>query len=171
MTSSKKEAVACQEVIFSKKSNPNTGLCSITGQGVYIPVGTGIQLGGHCFPERISTPLEMAIYRISQELVSNIVKHPGAGRGRIEVYQNKDYVYTEAQDNGKGTPTEQSTDTPGQERVKGIGLESIHDRVTLLEGSIVIETTPGEGTLPSDCRLLPTATRTLLIRQLAYLLN
>ncbi len=33
------------------------------------------------------------------------------------------------------------------ERVKGIGLKSIHDRVTLLEGTTVIETTPVEGTL------------------------
>jgi signal transduction histidine kinase len=109
--------------------------------------GTGIQLDCYCFEQRLSPALEMAIYRISQELVNNIIKHSGASRGRIEVYQDKDYVYIEAQDNGKGIPTEQGKDTLHQERAKGIGLKSIHERVALLEGTIVIETTPGTGTL------------------------
>lgn len=106
---------------------------------------TGIQLRCHCFQERISPPLEMAIYRISQELVNNLVKHASASRGQLEVYRDKDYVYIEAQDNGKGLASDKLKDHA--QSGKGMGLKAIQNQVALLEGSLEIEATPGKGTL------------------------
>ncbi len=109
--------------------------------------GTSIQLQCHCFEERLAAPLEMAIYRISQELVTNLVKHSGASNASLEVYRDKDYVYIEVQDNGKGMPTSKGMTTDkGKETVQrmdknsrgaGIGLKTIQDRVTLLEGTLI----------------------------------
>jgi signal transduction histidine kinase len=105
---------------------------------------TGIALDCHCFPERLSPHLEMAIYRISQELVNNLVKHSGASRGRLEVYRDKDYVYIEAQDNGKGMKT---SINDGDRKSKGIGLQTIQDRLKLLQGTLEIESSSQKGTL------------------------
>jgi PAS domain S-box-containing protein len=100
---------------------------------------TSIQLSCHGLEERLDRHLENAVYRISQELVNNMVKHAGAARGRIEVLREGDRVVIEAQDDGKGIdPAE-----PG----KGIGLRAIRDRVTLLQGTLEIDSAPGAGTM------------------------
>ncbi len=85
--------------------------------------GTGIQLQCHCLPERLAAPLEMTMYRISQELVTNIIRHSGATRGRLEVYRDKDYVYIESQDNGIGITTAKDKNRTRQDSGKGIGLK------------------------------------------------
>jgi signal transduction histidine kinase len=105
---------------------------------------TGIKLNCHCFSERLSAPLEIALYRIAQELVNNIVKHSGATRAVLEVSKDGEFVYLDAQDNGKGI----DRDTLAGDRVgKGIGLRTIQDRVDLLGGRLAMESAPGKGTL------------------------
>ena len=99
----------------------------------------GIQLSCHGLEERLDRHLENAVYRIAQELVNNMVKHAQATRGRIEVLREGDRVVIEAQDNGKGIEPAQ----PG----KGIGLRTIRDRVTLLRGTLEIDSAPGAGTM------------------------
>jgi signal transduction histidine kinase len=107
---------------------------------------TGIKLECHCFPERLPAPLEMALYRISQELVNNIFKHSGATRAVLEVSKDRNFIYLEAQDNGKGIDTGCLKDpAPG----KGIGMRTMQDRVDLLGGRLEIDATPGKGTLVS----------------------
>jgi signal transduction histidine kinase len=101
--------------------------------------GKGIALSCHGIEERLPDHLEMAVYRIAQELVNNIVKHAGATRARIEVSKDRDTVWIEAQDNGKGME--------GTHFEKGIGLKTIADRVKLLDGKIEVESAPGKGTL------------------------
>ncbi len=98
----------------------------------------GIQLSCHGLEERLDRHLENAVYRIAQELVNNMVKHAQATRGRIEVLRGGDRVVIEAQDNGRGIDPAQ----PG----KGIGLRTIRDRVTLLRGTLEIDSAPGAGT-------------------------
>jgi signal transduction histidine kinase len=99
----------------------------------------GIQLSCHGLEERLDRHLENAVYRIAQELVNNMVRHAGATRGRIEVLREGNRVVIEAQDNGKGIDPAQ----PG----KGIGLRTIRDRVTLLQGTLEIDSAPGAGTM------------------------
>jgi signal transduction histidine kinase len=55
------------------------------------------------------------------------------------VSKDKDTVWIEAQDNGKGMD--------GTHFEKGIGLKTIADRVKLLDGKIEVESAPGKGTL------------------------
>jgi PAS domain S-box-containing protein len=113
---------------------------------------TGIKFDCHCLPERLSPLLEMAIYRISQELVNNIVKHSGATRATLEVNKDQKFVYLDARDNGKGMDQNilnlKNSDRPWTS--KGIGLRTIWDRVRLLNGTLEMDSTP-EGTLISIC--------------------
>ncbi len=106
--------------------------------------GTGLTLDCHCFEDRLPQPLETAIYRMCQELVNNIVKHAGATRALLEVSKDKDAVYIEARDNGRGLdPGRLEGNQPGQ----GIGMRTLRDRVALLGGTLEIDTAPGKGTL------------------------
>ena len=114
---------------------------------------TGIALDCHCFPERLSPSMETAVYRIGQELISNIVKHSGATRANLEVSKDKDFVYLDVQDNGKGMPPDKALgrDSLVQQPGRGIGLRTIQDRVSLLGGTLQIESTPGKGTSIAIC--------------------
>ncbi len=108
----------------------------------------GIQLHCHCFAQRIPVPLETALYRISQELLNNIVKHSGASKASLDLNKDHDFIYLEAQDNGKGMQMNQEIDrAAGSRSGQGIGLRTIQDRVALLGGSLEIDAAPGKGTL------------------------
>ncbi len=113
--------------------------------------GSGIAFSCHGLEERLADYLEMAIYRISQELVNNIVKHSKATRARIEVTRDEKFIYIEAQDNGRGI----SADRRGDTQQKGIGLKTIEDRVKLLRGTLEIESGTGKGTLITIVLPLP----------------
>ncbi|CAA9303545.1 MAG: Chemotaxis protein methyltransferase CheR [uncultured Cytophagales bacterium] len=108
--------------------------------------GTGIELSCHYFAERLAAPLETAIYRISQELLNNIVRHSGATKASLEVNKDQQFVYLDAQDNGKGLDLNRLQEPDAR---TGIGLRTIQDRVKLLNGEIDLESRPGKGTLVS----------------------
>jgi PAS domain S-box-containing protein len=101
---------------------------------------TGIHLTCHGFEQPIDKRLELAIYRISQELINNIARHSGASKARLEMFMEGRQLVLEAQDNGKGFEE-------GALQKKGIGLKTILDRVKLLGGTMDIESTPNKGTL------------------------
>ncbi|RYU79117.1 PAS domain-containing sensor histidine kinase, partial [Hymenobacter persicinus] len=84
-------------------------------------------------------PLELAIYRIAQELAQNVVKHARASEASLAVETVPGFVLLRVEDNGVGFA---STPAPGA----GIGLRTIRDRVALLGGTIDVGSTPAFGT-------------------------
>jgi len=90
--------------------------------------------------ERLPVALEIKIYRIIQELVSNILKHAKATKINIQLNQFKDVINFIVQDNGIGF------DPKKAEEKNGMGLKSIKSRVYNLHGSIIIDTGKGSGT-------------------------
>jgi PAS domain S-box-containing protein len=86
--------------------------------------------------------LQLAVYRIAQELANNIVKHAAATRASIRIRQKGRYLTLQAEDNGIGFAPK-----PGQP--PGIGLKAIRDRVKLLNGTMEIESRVQQGTLIS----------------------
>jgi signal transduction histidine kinase len=86
--------------------------------------------------------LQLAIYRIAQELANNIVKHAGATQASIVLREEVDFIILQGEDNGKGFD-------PGEVKSNGLGLKSIRDRVKLLNGSMELDSSPGKGTLIS----------------------
>ncbi|MCC9166284.1 PAS domain-containing protein [Pontibacter harenae] len=91
--------------------------------------------------ERLEPHIEIAIFRIAQELVNNIVKHAKASAASLQLSQQNEQITLQVRDNGKGFNYEDG-------KTKGLGLRSIKDRVKLLNGSFSI-TKPktGKGTL------------------------
>lgn len=89
-----------------------------------------------------------ALYRISQEALSNAVKHAEAGRIVISLRRVGDSVVLGCADDGKGfDPTEQLAARSGDgEGDQHFGLSSIAERCAMIEGSLRVESVPGRGT-------------------------
>ncbi|MGI4832150.1 MAG: CheR family methyltransferase [Janthinobacterium lividum] len=84
--------------------------------------------------------LEVAVYRICQELLTNVTKHAEATSVDILLAQEDDELTLKVRDNGKGISAELSQSV-------GIGLRTIKDRVNLLNGTFALHTpTTGLGT-------------------------
>lgn len=88
--------------------------------------------------------LEVALYRIIQETVSNIIKHAKATKLNIMLKNNKNIVRLLVVDNGVGfnfhDKVKQST------KNRSMGLVNITDRVELFEGTYNFNSSPGRGT-------------------------
>ncbi len=101
------------------------------------------QLRMHCrvtaLPIGLHLNLQLALYRMAQELANNIVKHADATEAWMHVRAFKSSLILEVTDNGRGFAQEQI-------KSKGIGLRTLQDRVDLLSGTLHIDSTPEHGT-------------------------
>ncbi|MGI4739801.1 MAG: CheR family methyltransferase [Janthinobacterium lividum] len=89
---------------------------------------------------RLESHLEVAIYRICQELLTNVTKHANATNAAILLVQEDGEVTLKVRDNGKGISPKSSKET-------GIGLRTIQDRIKLLNGTFTLHTPDtGRGT-------------------------
>jgi two-component system, NarL family, sensor histidine kinase DegS len=90
--------------------------------------------------KRLSTNLEVALFRLIQESVQNALKHSGASEIQVKLEIKKTHVLAVVKDNGKGFDvTVQKEGT--------FGLMGMKERVELLEGEITIDSKTGSGTI------------------------
>lgn len=89
--------------------------------------------------ERIDERIEMMLYRIIQEITSNILKHASATKVNIELIQHEAELILLIEDNGIGF------DSNNPEN-QGIGLKNIATRVEYLNGSVIFDSAPNRGT-------------------------
>ena len=87
---------------------------------------------------RLAAPLEVAIFRITQEALSNIRQHSGAKRALIELVQHGEWVRLSIRDWGCGFD-------PGRVHEERFGLQGIRQRARLLGTVASIESAPGKG--------------------------
>lgn len=83
---------------------------------------------------------ELQLYRIVQELMSNILKHSGAKEANIHLNETEDNVNLIVEDDGIGFDSENL----GKE--SGIGLSNLKARVAKLDGTFHIDSGKGAGT-------------------------
>lgn len=88
----------------------------------------------------LSVSMQLNIYRMIQELLSNAIKHGEATQIVLQCSQNEKNFLITVEDNGRGF------DTGQLQNVKGIGLHNLKSRVDFLKGRIEIISSPGEGT-------------------------
>ncbi len=86
---------------------------------------------------KIDKNIKIALYRIVQEQLNNIVKHSGAANVMINIFIEAYHVCVEITDDGKGFMVE--------EVKKGLGLKNIRSRAELLNGTAEIFSQPGKG--------------------------
>ena len=81
----------------------------------------------------------LAIYRIVQEQLNNIIKHAAATEVMIRLSQDECITELLIQDNGKGFDVKANR--------KGIGLNNMLSRATVFGGELMIDSCEGKGTL------------------------
>lgn len=87
--------------------------------------------------------LQIHIFRIIQEGLTNIVKHSGASQARIQVKIMDKLLSVLIQDDGKGFEYKPLHFKPES---GGFGLNSIYERVKILKGTCRIYSAPAQGT-------------------------
>lgn len=100
--------------------------------------GIQVEFSIHGMGERLSQEIETGIYRIAQELFSNVIKHSGASIVIIELSRINNEILLTVKDDGIGIK---------QSDNRGIGITNISSRVNALNGSFAIEALPGKGTI------------------------
>lgn len=114
-------------------------------------IGIEVDLVDTRLPEHI----ELALYRIAQECLQNVVKHADATMARLSFAVDGDTARLEIVDDGVGFDTfEQPV---GSEAAGGYGLLSMAERAELVGGRLHIRSRPGSGTSVTATVPLPTA--------------
>ncbi|MFT3934589.1 MAG: PAS domain-containing protein [Chitinophagaceae bacterium] len=80
---------------------------------------------------------KLPVYRIAQEQCSNIVKYAKASNVTIQLYTIENVLKMIISDDGEGAAL--------TEKITGIGLRNIRGRLSILNGSSSITTSPGKG--------------------------
>jgi len=101
-------------------------------KGVRIEVETDRNLRG-----RFDGAVEIAVYRVAQEAITNAIRHGLAERIRVGLAPRGDDVELRVSDEGSGFDPE-SADL-------GFGIVGMRERAELAGGSIAIESAPGRG--------------------------
>lgn len=87
--------------------------------------------------ERLPTAVELALYRIAGEAVTNVVRHAEARHCRVSVRRTGDEIALEVVDDGVGL---------GGRRESGVGLRSMRERAHALGGCFDVAAEPHAGT-------------------------
>ena len=91
-------------------------------------------------PERLSDEIKVCIYRLVQEALNNAVTHSGAKHAKVIVKQSGEAIRVEVADDGRGFAAD---------RVRGMGILGMEERVKRMGGELVIKSEPGKGAIIS----------------------
>lgn len=87
--------------------------------------------------ERLEEIVELGLYRISQELINNTLKHAQASNITLQLIHKGEYILLMYEDDGKGFDTETVP--------HGLGLLNIENRAKAMAGEMRIDSFQGKG--------------------------
>jgi two-component system, chemotaxis family, CheB/CheR fusion protein len=88
---------------------------------------------------RLPQPVELALFRVIQESLSNIHRHSGASKAQIKLARSDGSISLEIRDNGKGIPPELLSNSRNAKQVVGVGILGMRERLSQLGGTLQIE--------------------------------
>jgi signal transduction histidine kinase len=119
-------------------------------------LGLDLTLGAYCrdFAQRsrlaidyigsavfgLSDAMNICLYRVLQEALTNVVKHARASRVRVELGFQGEAVQLDVEDNGCGMHLAAAEQHPG-----GIGMLGMRERLELLDGRLELVSAPDQG--------------------------
>jgi PAS domain S-box-containing protein len=104
---------------------------------------------------RLSPDMELTVFRIVQECLTNIHRHSGSKTAEIKIVRRPESVVLEIRDEGNGIPAEKLANI--QKQGASFGIRGMRERVQQVQGEMTIESN-GRGTMIAMTLPLPTAT-------------
>jgi signal transduction histidine kinase len=96
----------------------------------------------HNYKERLLPQVELLIFRVTQELVNNILKHSSASFINLSQNITDNKFYIRLNHDGKGI-TQSDFEKMNKSSV-GLGLKNIMSRMKVLEGNVNFERDPSQ---------------------------
>jgi PAS domain S-box-containing protein len=102
--------------------------------------GIEVAFESEAVPRVLPVDLASCLYRVSQEALHNVLKHAQASQARLRLSASADGIHLCIHDNGVGFDSEASLSRPG------LGIVSMKERISLVQGDFAIDSRPGQGT-------------------------
>jgi len=112
-----------------------------TSQAAQVP----IEYNSRGAERRLGPETELALYRMVQEALSNLVRHSKASQGWVDLAYTPSGVELAVRDNGQGFTVPEN---PGEFAPAGhFGLLGLHERADLINARLELASSPGNGTI------------------------
>ena len=107
---------------------------------------TGMRVRMTLIGERGSASIEqrVAIFRIVQESLTNVLKHSGVRAAAVIIKKSKNGITLQVADKGNGFAMGDRSRSPGRRR--GLGLLGMRERARAIGGTFTVSSHPGRGT-------------------------
>ena len=105
-------------------------------------VGIPIEMEATRVEQRLPPELEVALFRVIQEGLTNIAKHSRASHGWVSLQIRDRAVEVSVRDDGVGFDADKVIHSPQ----RSLGLFGMRERVELMGGNFTVESRPGAGT-------------------------
>ena len=86
---------------------------------------------------RLAPEIELAIFRLVQECLTNVHRHSGSKTAVIRIVREGDKIYAEVQDRGKGMSRERLAEI--QSQGVGVGIRGMQERVRQVHGQLTVD--------------------------------
>ena len=96
------------------------------------------EVSTHGLTTTLNRSVSTAVFRIFQEILTNVARHAGATKVRVRLVERDGDITLVVTDNGRGI-------TEGQE-VKSLGILGMRERALLFGGAVAISAAPRKGT-------------------------
>jgi len=94
--------------------------------------------------KRLPPPVELALYRIFQESLTNVLKHAGAARAQVELLREDGGLLLRIADDGCGFAAARRRATTSR---ASLGLVNMRERAEFIGGTLTVKSGPREGTV------------------------
>ena len=91
---------------------------------------------------RLSSELEIALFRVAQEALNNVAKHANASRIDIELFKDDGDIMMAITDNGVGF----DVNTQSLRSHQHWGVPLMQERIRAVNGEFLLRSVPGQGT-------------------------
>jgi PAS domain S-box-containing protein len=120
------------------------GFCKKFGQERNVEIDCQI----HDLPASLGADRSLCLFRVLQEALNNAAKHSGVRQFEVRLWGTPREIHLTIGDSGFGF------DMDAPKKAQGLGLISMQERTTLLDGAFSIKSQPGLGTTIHVCLLI-----------------
>jgi len=104
--------------------------------------------------ERLPSDMDLVIFRVVQESLTNVLRHSGSKTASVRVSRDADRIVVEVQDKGRGISADRLAEIQAQG--SGVGIGGMRERLRHLKGELLVESN-ATGTLVTAVLPSPTS--------------